>query len=81
MFEPALEQGDDRRLAAADRTHQQENALAHLEPLRGGFEVLDDLGDRLLNPEKFFAEELIAHEIVCYPLDVRCENHFTNARM
>src|SRR5581483_7848754 len=40
-LEPALEERDDRRLSAADRPHEQQDALAHLEAARGGAEVLD----------------------------------------
>jgi hypothetical protein len=41
-------------------THQQQDALAHFEALRGGMEVFHDLGQRLLDAEDVLREELVA---------------------
>ena len=51
FFEAALEHVDDRRLTAADWSHQQQDAFAHFKTLGRGLEVLDDSGDRLFDAE------------------------------
>ncbi len=53
-FKPALEHVDDRRLASADRSHEQQDAFPHFQTLRGRFEILDDPGYGF-----FDAEELV----------------------
>ena len=44
-LEAALQHIDDGGFAAADGTHQKQNAFAYLETLGRGFEVLDELRD------------------------------------
>ena len=50
-LQAALEHADDGRFAAADRPHQQEDPLAHLQPLAGGAEVVHHLPERVVNTE------------------------------
>ena len=60
LFEAALEHRDDRRLAAADRAHQQQDALAHLEPPGRRREVVDQMLQRALDAEQLVREEVVA---------------------
>ncbi len=85
VLEPALEHRDDGRLAAADRAHDQENALADLEPLGGGLEVLDDPVDGFLDSVKLIGKELVATDLVRSTLvdlfDAGREHHVADARV
>ena len=82
-LEAALEERDDRRLAAADGAHEKENALSHFEALRGGLEILDDLLDRLLDAVEVVGKETIAAQLVARVLvdlvDACGEDHFRDA--
>jgi len=53
--------------AAADRAHQQQNALAHLEPLGCRAKVLDQLLQGLFNAENVVLEEAeyLAAVLIC----------------
>jgi len=59
VFEAALDQADDSGLAAADRPHEQEDALADLEPLGRRVEVFYDLLQGSIETVDFLVEEVI----------------------
>ena len=83
IFKPALEHVDDCRLASAYRTHQQQDALAHFEALRGRFEILDNPGYGFFDAEEFVGKEVVGENLVLsafvQPLDARGMNHVVNA--
>src|SRR4051812_13030405 len=85
LFEAALEHRDYRGLAAADRPHQKEYALAYFETLRRGLEILDEARNRLLDAEEFAAEELVSRDLVARPLvqflHAPGVNHVVDARV
>src|SRR4051812_12319735 len=58
-LQATLEHGDYSALAAAHGAHQQQNALAHLEPLGSRIEILHDLLERLLQTVDFAVEEVV----------------------
>src|SRR5215471_3618319 len=83
FFEPSLEHRHDRRLASANRPHQQQYALADLQTLAGRLEVLDDPGNGTFDSEQFFTKEVVPYYFVARSLvdllDAACEDHIANA--
>ncbi len=78
-LQAALEEADDRRLAAADGAHQEEDALADLEALGGGVEVLGDLIERLLDAVDVVGEEAVAALAVGVGFDPGLGDHVVDA--
>src|SRR5690349_20321401 len=83
IFKAALEHVDNRRLAAANRSHEQQDALAHFESLRRRFEILDDPRDGFFNTEELGVKEFIRDNFVLgafvQPLDAGSMNHVVDA--
>ena len=79
IFQPALEQADDSGLTTADRPHQQQDALAHLKPLRRRPEVFHDLLQRFFDAEDLFAEELVLRLTEAIRLSSAVHNHRIDA--
>src|SRR5215468_2321155 len=83
ILQPAFEQGDDGRFAAAHRSHQQQDSFADFEPLRRRFEIFDDFRNGLLYAEKLAAEKVIPRDLVSSAfgdfLRTHRQNHVANS--
>src|SRR5689334_5530788 len=83
IFQPTLKQVDNGRLAAADRSHQQKDALAHFQTLGGRFEVLDNSGYGFFDAKEFMGKEVVGENLVLStfvePLDAPGMNHVVDA--
>jgi len=60
LFQPSLQQGNDRGLSSADRTHQEQQALADVQPFRRRLKVFFHQGsDGIFQAEQFFTEKFV----------------------
>jgi len=61
LLQPPLEHGDNGRFPAADRSHEEQDALADVQPFRRGMEIfLDELFDGPVQPENFLFKKFVA---------------------
>src|ERR1043166_6396192 len=83
IFQPALEHIDDGRLTTADRSHQQEDALAYLEALSSRFEILDNSGYWFFDAKEFGGKEFVGEYLVLSalvePFNAGGMNHVVDA--
>jgi hypothetical protein len=82
-LQPTLEHRHQRRLAAAHRSDQQQDALAHIEPPRSRREIfLYQLLQGALQAEQLGGEEFVFAWLPLAALfDARANNHIVHARV
>src|SRR5262249_8686266 len=83
IFQSALEHVDDRRLTAADWSHQQEDTLAYFQTLGSRFEVFDNSGNWFFDAKEFAGKEFVGEYLVLSalvePLNAGGMNHVVDA--
>jgi len=80
-FQPPLEHRHDGGLAAAHRSHEQQNPFADVQPLGGGVEIFfHQLLQRPIQTEQFVLEKIVCLDAV-FLFDAGRPNHLVDSGM